>query len=241
VVLVFGFAALVWSLGQGGAAGPILPRREIIPGIAADSAPTPMPTPTRTPGPSQPTPTATAGQGPSELVVRIRMVTNEAAFAGSGLVPVDFSSGIEGSLPSGSPLTYLGGAIIEPHPADLCTWEVSYAVTAMDLTASLQTSLFPLKQEVLISIVGPRWHYEVQCPGKHYRVPAFELGDRTLTGWLGLILDSHPTGPVAVETPVYSGSPACLHNRGVVSGSNQWGTVTIWADILTPPCNPPPP
>ena len=114
----------------------------------------------------------------------------------------------------------------------------SFSKSALDMTASVRTTLFPPKQEALLSFDGPVWHFDVFCHGTHIRVPTG--ADESLPNWLGLIFASQSA--VAVELSNYEGNPACLHKRGVVHGNHLlWGTVTITVDILTPPCSPPPP
>lgn len=232
VVALIGVAMLAGSTLDGaGAATPVLIKRGIIPGLAGDSAPGPLqPAPTSTPPPP----------GAPVLVVRIDVVANELAYSeGSAVVPVNIRALVEGPVPSGAGLSYLSGAIVEAHPGDLCSWTPQFTKTALDMTASLQTSLLPPKQEVTMGLDGPAWHFSVNCPGKELRVPAF--GEESLQGWLGLIFGSGTPNGTTVEVQAYSGQPSCLHNRGVIRAGNTWGTVTITVDILTQPCNPPPP
>ena len=228
VLVVVGLTLGLVSASQQARGAPVLIRRGIIPAVAADSAPGPAPTSTPAP-PAAPI-----------LSVRINMVANELSYSGAGaVVPIEFRTLIEGPVPSGPQVTYLAGAIVEAHPADLCSWGPEFVTTALQMKASRQISPIPPKQEVVISFEGPVWHFNVSCPGKELRVPAF--AEESLTGWLGLIFGGGSPAGVAVETPNYSGSPSCLHNRGVVRRSNQWGSVTIVVDILTPPCSPPSP
>lgn len=174
------------------------------------------------------------------LVVRVNMVANELAYSEAGaVVPVEFRALIEGPVPSGGTQTYLAGAIVDAHPADLCSWGAEFLTTSLQMKASRRTTLLPPKQEIVIAFEGPTWHFNVSCPGKELRVPAF--GEESLTGWLGLILAGGSPNGVPVEVLNHSGSPACLQNRGVVRGSNQWGSVTIVVDLVIPPCSPPPP
>ena len=228
VVAFLALAVVLTTVSPEVQGAPVLIRRGIIPAVASDSAPGPAPTATAAP-PLHPV-----------LSVRIDMVANELAYSeGGAVVPVEFRALIEGPVPSGSQQTYLTGAIIDAHPSDLCSWGTEFVNTALQMKASKQTSLLPPKQEVVISFEGPVWHFNVNCPGKELRVPAF--GEESLTGWLGLILAVGSPNGVAVEIPSYSGPASCLHNRGVVRGSNEWGSVTIVVDILTLPCSPPPP
>lgn len=241
-LLLFGvltFSASMWQNARG--AAPILIKRGIVPGLAGDSAPGTSPAPSAAPTNTATGPTPTPQPyGSPLLAVRIDMVANELAYSASGaVVPVTVKALVEGPVPAGPALSYLSGAIVEAHPADLCRWNPDFAQTALNMTASRQTSLLPPKQEIVISFDGPRWHFNVACPGKDIRVPAF--AEESLPGWLGLISGGGAPNGVAVEIPSFSGSPDCLHNRGVVRGMNAWGAFTIVVDIYTPPCTVPPP
>lgn len=168
------------------------------------------------------------------------MVANELAYSpGAAVVPVSVRALVEGPVPSGSILSYLSGAIVEAHPGDLCSWGPEFTKTALDMTASLHTTVSPSKQEATLAVDGPAWHFNVACPGKELRVPAF--GEESLQGWLGLIFGGGTPNGMTVELQTYSGEPSCLHRRGVARGSNAWGTVTVTVDVLTQPCDPPPP
>ena len=241
-LLVFGVLMFSTSMWQGArGATPVLIRRGIVPGLAGDSAPgsPPSPSPAPTNTASGPTPTPPPYGSPL-LAVRIDMVANELAYSAAGaVVPVTIKALIEGPVPSGPALSYLSGAIVEAHPGDLCRWNPEFAHTALNMTASKRTSLLPPKQEIAISFDGPAWHFNVACPGKEIRVPAF--GDESLPGWLGLISGGGSPNGVPVEVPGFDGPPDCLHNRGVVRGMNAWGAFTIVVDIYTPPCTVPPP
>lgn len=221
------------TLRDAHSAAPVLIKRGIIPGLAGDSAPGPSSTPagpTSTPQPP----------GAPVLAVQIDVVANELAYsAGGATVPVTLKALVEGPVPSGPALSYLSGAIVEAHPGDLCRWNPEFAQTALNMTAPRQTSLLPPKQEVVLSFDGPKWHFNVACPGKEIRVPAF--GDESFSGWLGLISGGGSPNGLSIEIPSFDGQPSCLHNRGVVRGMNAWGAFTIVADIYTPPCTVPPP
>lgn len=226
-----GLILCFFGVSEEASGSPIIIRRGIIPGLASDSArgaPTALP--------------ATATSGPAlapQLVVRIDMVANELAYAeGSPIVPVQFRALIEGAVPDAGALTYISGAVIDAHPPDLCSWTPEFVNSTLTMTALRRITLLPPKQEVVLNFDGPVWHFAVECPGKELRVPAF--AEESLTGWLGLILGTGGPREMAIETPAYSGSPSCLHNRGVAHGTSQWGTVTITADIVSPPCTPPP-
>lgn len=233
------FSVSMWQDARG--AAPVLIKRGIVPGLAGDSAPgaSQSPSPAATSTPTGPTPTSQPYGSPL-LAVRIDMVANELAYsAGGAVVPVSIKALIEGPVPSGPALSYLSGAIVEAHPGDLCRWNPEFVQTALNMTASKRTSLLPWKQEIVLSFDGPAWHFNVACPGKQIRFPAF--GEESLPGWLGLISGGGAPNGVPVEIPTFDGPPDCLHNRGVARGINAWGTFTIVVDVYTPPCSVPPP
>lgn len=243
IAFALGAALFCWAaLGpdEGAAAGPLL-RRGIIPGIAADSAPAATPTTV---------PSASPTAAPTSILqdafaVTIEMVMYEGALAGSGTTPIDFRTRLEGPLPTGGAQPFLAGVLITPHPADVCGWSAAFSQSAFEVSATRHSSLFPPKTEVTLKVIAdPAWHYDILCPGvtEPLRLPRAPV-ERSVTGWFGLILPPGRAGPqgITIEIPAYNGSPSCLYNRGVVSASNQFGTLRITVDIVDPPCSPPPP
>jgi hypothetical protein len=228
--LVLGTVGVLIVLGsmahQANGAGTVFIKRGIIPGLASDSAP----------APAQPLPTSTPGAPLGlQLVVRVNMVANELAYSGTAAVPITLTAKIEGPVPSGPPVHYLSGAIVEAHPGDVCSWGPEFAKTALDMTATLQTTIFPPKRELTLVFDGPKWHFGVQCGPALIRVPA--SGEESLPGWLGLITGAADAVPVEITS--YNGEPKCIHDSGTYSRSNAWGTVVITVSVVTPPCSGP--
>jgi hypothetical protein len=224
------------------ASGAVFPRRALIPGLAGDSAPGPAATAPPQPTASGPTPVPTVPSGPTSIAIRIKMVANELSYTGSGdpVVPVDVTALITGPVPAGTTVSYLSGAIIDPHPHDTCQWTPVVPTTALDAKASLQTTLIPPKQEVTLEFpLGPEWHFDVACPGKQIRVPTG--AEESLPKFLTRILSPGNPGPIKVELSTYHGPSNCVWQRGVVQGNNESGSVTIVVDIVTEPCYPPVP
>ena len=213
------------------AAQTLLPRATLVQ-LARDALPLPPP-------PSPP-PSLPAGQ--LTLSIRIELTVNEVSFPDEPFTPIRISASTQGPVPEVGPVTLFAPMAIEPHPSGGCSWETVVVDSSLDIEvapayASLSGDpVFPMEIE------GTSWHYIVTCPGIDaptvIRFPAVDIGDRSVPGWLGLIIPSARAREI--ELPKYTGIVSCLHFQGLMRGANQFGNATVVVEVFTAPCILPP-
>lgn len=223
-------AAGLWAsveFGEAGVLPPTLIRQGFMTNVARDGVASAEPPPAYQP------------RLQDRMRILVDMVMSQPAVTASGNTPLRFRGSAEGVVMKGSgPTTYHGSAMIDAHEAGYCRWALAgFPVLSLDVVVSRETTLIPPRTQYFLKFNGPSWHYDVTCgEPPPIRFPAGAV-DESLPGWLGLILAGQ-VGPdgLACEMPEYSGEQPnddeVIYRRGTVTGTNEWGTVTITIDIF---------
>jgi hypothetical protein len=190
-----------------------------------------------------PTPVPTVGSADREVLLEIHMDANELSLEEAGVVAVTIDADATARLPGrfDPPVTATGHVtVFLPHPVDSvgCTWTRVFANPEFKMTISQPGGA---DLSLLVNLSGPEWHYDVVCPtadGGEIQVRVPKFGEESITGFLGLMFPGRGgPGGVVIQTPVYTGVPACVRRMAVEQGMHPIfgsATVTVW--VYEPPC-----